>query len=419
MGISLFPVQRPTLIDRNLVAYALDMSCCVDNRVRVEILEHSRGFLGGLRREKKEREENEARWARNRELRAEIEEEERQRKAHWAELCRRRKEADDKVFTMLQEVKASLDATHAQLLASTEARRLARQKSEVLRQERRYAEAQHLLQRQAEEDARNAALQAEHERIARIAREEEERIARLAHEEQERIALLAREEEERLAAMARAEEQRLASMARAEEQRLADLARQEEERLAYMRAEQERLAWEEEQHRLSYFRAEQERLARKADRLRAAEEARQAQLRAFEQTEQARLRAEEEARQAQAARKAAHELYEEKWTILANLSNEVRIIAYWEIPWPVFHPVNSPSDITLDAMKQFLFYPDRPAIQGRALRTVVKTELLRWHQDKFSNTVVKRVQESEQDKTRETGAVVIRFLTDLFAETTD
>ncbi|HKT41608.1 MAG TPA: Hpt domain-containing protein, partial [Rhodanobacteraceae bacterium] len=135
--------------------------------------------------------------------------------------------------------------------------------------------------------AREAAEQAEQERVA-AEKVEQERLA-AEQAEQERIAA-EQAEQERLAAE-RAEQERVAAE-KAEQERLA-AEQAEQERIAAEKAEQERLAAERaEQERVAAERAEQERLAaERAEQERVAAEREQARL-AAEQAEQERIAAE-------------------------------------------------------------------------------------------------------------------------------
>lgn len=184
------------------------------------------------------------------------------------------------------------------------------------------------------------------------------------------------------------------------------LAQEEAERLA--QEEARRLIQEAEQRAKEAERLAKEkteRLAREQAEQRAREEA----------VLEAQRRAQEEAQQALAIA-AAFQAYDNKWNLLSKLANELSSIYFWDIPWPVFHPVTHPSQLTGDAVKQFLFWPGRPGTEDKTPRGILKNELLKWHEDKFKNTTVKRVVENEQEMAAEAGKIVNIILSNLLEE---
>ena len=217
-----------------------------------------------------------------------------------------------------------------QAAMQAEQQRIAQQQAEAQRQAAILSEQQRQMAMQAEqqqaEAQRQAAMQAEQQRIAQQQAEaqrqaalkaEQERIA-AQQAEQARIAEAQRQaaEQERLRIQ---EEQRRIAAEQAEAQRQAAL-KAEQERIAAQQAEQQRIAAEQaEAQRQAALKAEQERIAaQQAEQQRIATEQAEAQRQAAlkaererilaQQAEQERLAAEEAARQrAEAAAKAEAE----------------------------------------------------------------------------------------------------------------
>ena len=179
---------------------------------------------------------------------------------------------------------------------------------------------------QAEQE-RVAAEQAEQERLA-AARAEQERLA-AEQSEQERVAA-ERAEQERVAAE-KAEQERLAAEQAEQERLAAEQAEQEriaaeQERFAAERAEQERLAAEQaEQARVAAEQTERERIAaERAEQERAAAEKAEQERLAAEQAERERMVA-EQAEQAEQERLAAEEAEQDR--IAAEAAEQARIAA--------------------------------------------------------------------------------------------
>ena len=241
-----------------------------------------------------------------------------------------------------------------------------------------------------------------HEAMERRIREEQERrfreeLARTAKEVEGRRR---REEQER-----RLREERERQLREEREHRL----REEVERVR--RLQRECRLREEQERKL---REEVDRLRREAhERFLREERERQAR---EERDLQARLRAEQ-------ARRAAHDdharqhfvLYEGKWNELRT-SNSLPPIDIGEMPWPVFGVVSSADQITYQAVRTFLFHPLRPGVEGKTVRDKVKTEVLRFHPDKFNTRIVPKIQPSQRAVAQEIAGAVARILTTLMTE---
>ena len=201
--------------------------------------------------------------------------------------------------------------------------------------------------------AREAAEQAEQERLA-AEQAEQERIAaekaeqeRLAAEQAEQERLAAEQaERERVAAEAaeQAEQERLAAE-KAEQDRIA-AEKAEQARIATERAEQERIAAEKaEQERLAAEQAERARVAsEQAERERVAAEKAEQERIAAEQAEEARLAAEKAEQDRIATERAERERAEQERLVVARARAEKEIAAS---AWPPF-PDDAQPEGTLD-----------------------------------------------------------------------
>jgi hypothetical protein len=228
-------------------------------------------------------------------------------------------------------------------------------------------------QRRAEEDAEYLRLLSEDQRKAQEAlrRAEAEEVQRRA--EEERL-----EEERRLHEDIEAKERRRRRKREAEERRRRRAAREE-------RREQARL----EQERLEQERREQERL------------------------EQERREREQEALRRSVAE--WHRCYDEKWVVLRG-DVHVRPLAFSDIPWPLFGIPTNAEDITLVRVQEFLCHPQREAVLSAGLVKSLRSEMLRWHPDKFNAKVLNKIMEGDREAVVEAAGKVARFLTQLTAE---
>ena len=231
-------------------------------------------------------------------------------------------------------------------------------------------------QRQAEEDAEYLRLLAEDERKAQEAlrkAEEEEEAERRAEERRVEEELRTKEEKER----------RRRNKREAEERRQRRAAREERKQ------EQERL----EQERIEQERREQERQRREREQQEAL---RQSQNAASQVTEWLRC-------------------YEEKWAVL-RADVQLNPLAFYDIPWPLFGIPTTAEDITLVRVQEFLCHPQRESVQSAGLVKSLRSEMLRWHPDKFNAKMLNKVMEGDREAVLEAAGKIARFLTQLTAE---
>ncbi|KAI0827478.1 hypothetical protein BC628DRAFT_1318764, partial [Trametes gibbosa] len=73
--------------------------------------------------------------------------------------------------------------------------------------------------------------------------------------------------------------------------------------------------------------------------------------------------------------------------------------------------------ITYEHVRDFLFHPSRRGIEGKTYKEVLKTELLRWHPDKFDSLVSSKMREGHWPPTKEAAGLVARYVMQLLSET--
>ena len=241
-----------------------------------------------------------------------------------------------------------------------------------------------------------------HEAVERKIREEQERRFR------EELTRNAKQEEER-----RGQEEQDRRLREGMERQLRDererRLREEVERVR--RVERERRLREEQERKL---REEVDRLRREAhERFLREERERQAR---EERDRQARLRAEQARRASQDDQARQYfVLYEAKWNELRT-SKSLPPIDVLEMPWPVFGAVSSADQITYQDVRTFLFHPLRPGVEGKTARDKVKSEVLRFHPDKFNTRIVPKVQLYQQTVAQEIAGAIARILTTIMTE---
>ncbi|KAF8555812.1 hypothetical protein OG21DRAFT_812174 [Imleria badia] len=259
--------------------------------------------------------------------------------------------------------------------------------------------------RRAEEEAMRAdeERQRAHEAEERRIRQEQEHLfreelARNAWEEKER------QRQEELERRLREETERHFREWEERERQLREqqrMLREEVERLR--RAEREHRQREEEERKL---REEVERLRREERERRAREE----------QERQGRSNAEQAHRSTQDEQiRQYFTMYEAKWHELRT-SNSTPPIHVQEMPWPVLGVIYSADQITYQDVRTFLFHPLRPGVEGKTARDKVKSEVLRFHPDKFNTRIVPKIESSQQAVAQEIAGAVARILTTIMAE---
>jgi len=235
----------------------------------------------------------------------------------------------------------------------------------------------------------------------------------LEHAERDRQATVRVEENAR---MKKEEEElrRLEELRRKEEER----RRQEEIRRIeeqHKRRIEERARLREQREREFRARKEAFRKAREEAECRAREQEEQ-RIRA-EAQRQERLRQEQlDLKTAELGAEACFQVYDAKWEELKK-SKTLTSVMLCEMPWPVFaQGCTSPDHISQRSMEEFIFHPHRVGMENKSRKDRLKTEMLRFHPDKFNSHIVSKLRECDRDKAVEIAGAVARILTRMMAE---
>lgn len=223
-------------------------------------------------------------------------------------------------------------------------------------------------------------------------------------------------------ALLRAEEERweVAQMARLEaEQEYARLLEQDlkKAQAAHRRAEEAEYA-----RLLEEDRKKAEAAHQKAEFARLLEEdqrkAQEAHRRAVEQEEKERQRRAEQERSVQNDLAKKLRVYEEKWAALRSNVVGTEQLGFCDIPWPLFENVQGVGDITAERVVAFVCHPLHEHIQGpgEGQAKSLRSEMLRWHPDKFEGKVLDKVVEGDREAVREAAGHVARILTRFSAQ---
>ena len=182
--------------------------------------------------------------------------------------------------------------------------------------------------------------------------------------------------------------------------------RQELNRQAIRRAVEERREAERQAH-LRWEELLRIRQVREAAELarRQEEERLQAQ-----QREQERLQNEKVANE-----KHFLEEYELKWNVLKT-DEEIPVIYFYQVPWPLVTRVQSFDDFTAPAISYFVQHPLRAGFEGKTPRERVKAEIRRWHPDKFNTKVLPRVFPEHTESAKDAAGRVVRILTQMLGQ---
>jgi hypothetical protein len=208
-----------------------------------------------------------------------------------------------------------------------------------------------------------------------------------------------------------------------------DLKRAQEARRRAEEAEYARLLEEDRRKaEAAHRRAEKEEFERLLlEDLRKAQEAhhrameqeemqRQAEREAMERELRERERREQECREWESAQSSLItrlRIYEAKWAVLRGNTIAVENIDFHDIPWPSFEDVRAILDITEERVLAFVCHPLHEHIQGPGggLAKSLRSEMLRWHPDKFEGKVLGKVIEGDREAVREAAGRVARILT--------
>lgn len=182
-----------------------------------------------------------------------------------------------------------------------------------------------------------------------------------------------------------------------------------------------------ERERLKQWVEELAELGRQRERERVQREAQEkedAERRKREEAEE-RQRMQDNIRRARAlfsagdaaAIRRQFEDYDGKWIELKD-GRPLPPLTFDILPWPLLGPaVHEPTDITLNRVQEFVFHPLRRGVESKSRRDRVRSEILRWHPDKFNAKVLGKVIDTES--VTEAAGRVARILTEMLEAETD
>lgn len=292
-----------------------------------------------------------------------------------------------------------------------------RRKAEAQRNKlaRQILQAKAMVQQEQEENiikAERARQEREvREEIAERERQEQQEMEEKERRRREEFDRLVREREE---AVARAQEAKDIAE-RQERMKFQQQMRERRAQIAKEKAEQESKAQERENRR------------REAEQQRARREDRERRQREYQERERIRLESLRNDREAVGedqlhAQLAEHfSLYNRKWeafkTGLDTNGVPIPALSFHQIPWPTMFPnPTRVEDLTLAGVREFMFHPMRLAgTRGKPQRTIVRSEMMKWHPDKFNTVVLTKVKEQEKDLVTAGAGEIARLFNALMA----
>lgn len=257
-------------------------------------------------------------------------------------------------------------------------------------------------------------------------------LLRAAHERREKAEARKRAED---AEYVRLLEQDMHKAREADRQaKDAEYARQLEEdkkkaRAAQRKAEEEEFARLLEEDRRKAQEAHRRAEAREAERRERERLEEDWRRRAEQEESMARARREQERRdreylyqKAMAETAQSHlverlRVYEETWAMLRSNVAGIEPLGFCDIPWPVFSNVRRGSDLTEERVREFVCHPLQEYVRslGGGQAKSIRSEMLRWHPDKFEGKVLNRVVKADREAVKEAAGHVTRILTQLSA----
>ncbi|KAI0002193.1 hypothetical protein BJV74DRAFT_817632 [Russula compacta] len=109
----------------------------------------------------------------------------------------------------------------------------------------------------------------------------------------------------------------------------------------------------------------------------------------------------------------ARDAHEQRWAELLKSTSKPADLSFGDIPWPVRGRALDVSQLTVEAVSAFLFFPEEEEGLDEAGRARIRKEelrkaMLRFHPDKFEGRVIPRIQDEERAAAREGANVVTR-----------
>ena len=105
--------------------------------------------------------------------------------------------------------------------------------------------------------------------------------------------------------------------------------------------------------------------------------------------------------------------YEQKWEELRKNGIADEQLWFCHVPWPVFEDARRVDDVTQERVLAFVLHGRK---KGEEQAKAVRSEMLRWHPDKFNVKVLPKVIEGDREAVREAAGHVARILTMFSAE---
>lgn len=103
------------------------------------------------------------------------------------------------------------------------------------------------------------------------------------------------------------------------------------------------------------------------------------------------------------------EEHERRWARLSNLD----VFTWYSFPWPMLQRVNSPEELTVQAIRAFVLSPHHPNERNKSAKDIIKDYIKRWHPDRFETKFLPKVREDDREKVKEGAGVVARNLNEL------
>ena len=105
--------------------------------------------------------------------------------------------------------------------------------------------------------------------------------------------------------------------------------------------------------------------------------------------------------------------YDQKWEELRKNGVTDEQLRFFHVPWPVFEDVRRVDDVMRERVLAFVLHRRE---QGEGQAKAVRSEMRRWHPDKFNGKVLPKVIEGDREAVRETAGHVARILTTFSVE---
>lgn len=86
-----------------------------------------------------------------------------------------------------------------------------------------------------------------------------------------------------------------------------------------------------------------------------------------------------------------------QWERLKTLDD----LGWDNFPWPVFEKPTEPEELTSVAINAYVLSPHHPTDKSKTATDRIKSQIKKWHLDRFETKMLRRVREEEREKVRE------------------